>query len=381
MSATRPRVLLVAHSVDPAGGGMERINARLIGALHDRVELVVIAGELGPDLPDDVEVHKIPIPRRPMPLRFLSFYLLASIAVARLRRPGDVVHCCGAIVANRADLIQVHLFGKGVVAASGGRLAPASAPPLRRLNTAIARWMAIRAESWAYRPDRVRVLAAVSRSVADELEELAPGIEVIVATNGVDTDRFTPDPAARSELREELGLEHRPMALFVGGDFEHKGLGLAIEALGAVPELELVVVGRGDIDRFAGIADQLNLRPRVHLVGQREDIVRFDQAADVFLCASMYETGPLTLLEAAACAVPIVSTRVGVAAEIIGEDESGGILVDSDAGAIAAALRRILDDPRRRAEMGGVARHRAQSRTWETMVGQIEDIYTGLGAS
>ena len=88
------------------------------------------------------------------------------------------------------------------------------------------------------------------------------------------------------------------MALFVGGEWKGKGLGYALEAIGAAPDWHLIVVGRGDVPRYRRRAEVV-APGRVSFVGEQQDTTPYYAAADAFILPSAYEAFPISLLEAA----------------------------------------------------------------------------------
>lgn len=375
----RPSVALVAHGVHDRGG-MERACAELIRNSHEEFAFTVVAAELAPELRPLVERWvRIRVPMRPISVKFLAFFLEASLALRRVNV--DLVHTVGAIVPNRADLASVHFCHAGHRAATG-RLAPADAPPLRRINTSLARATALLAERWCYRPGRLRTLAAVSEGVAREVREHYPGVPVVVTPNGIDPDRFRPDPIERAVTRAELAAEAECcVTLFVGGDWDRKGLAIAIEALAKAradgADLVLWVVGSGDEARFAALARGLGVDGSVLFLGPRSDVERFYRAADVFVLPSAYETFSIVCFEAAACGLPLVIPELSGAGDLVGADEAG-ILVDRDAASIATALGEFARDPVRRIALGAEARRRAGAFTWEASAASVADAYRSL---
>src|SRR5204863_9662227 len=141
--------------------------------------------ELADDLARLVDWRRTRVVARPAPLRFLLFYLLAAVRLWRVRRTGDLVHTCGAVVPNRADLASVHFCHAGFRAAVDTPVDD-GAPLLRRMNTGFAVALSLAAEWWSYGRGRTRTLAAVSQGVADELARSYPGVSVGVTPNGVD---------------------------------------------------------------------------------------------------------------------------------------------------------------------------------------------------
>lgn len=366
-------VALVAHGAHEQGGGMERVFAELIRRAHSEFRLVVFSRELAPDLRPLVEWRRIPVPARPVPVLFSLFYFLAGIRLARAKV--DFVHTLGALVPNGADLASVHLCHAGFRSANH-REPRQGKPMLRRINSRVQRALGLRAERWSYGRGRISLLAAVSEGVARELEHFYPNARVLVTPNGVDTERFRPDPQSRRELRCAEGVgDEELVAVFVGGDWEHKGLSIAIEALARVQgRLRLWIVGRGDQGRFRAYAERCGVVERIRFFGIRSDVERFYHAADVLVLPSRYEAFSLVSLEAAACGVPIIATRVNGVEELLGEDEAG-FVVERTPDAFAKALTQFALDAGRRARMGQAARRSASTYTWERSTESVLEIY------
>ena len=220
----RPSVAIVAHGIHDAGG-MERVLAELIRRIHREWRVVVIASEVADDLRPLVDWRRVRVPRRPFPLKFLH--------VLRPRKPSTGMdpdrpraHLTGAIVANRADVATVHFCHAGFREATGA-LAPKSAPsdPEGEYDSgagARAGGRALVLSSWATAPPW-----PPSRAVwRAELARHYPAVPVRLTPNGVDVERFAPD-AGDARSAPPGGMVVAPgvlVALFVGGDWDRKGL-------------------------------------------------------------------------------------------------------------------------------------------------------------
>jgi UDP-glucose:(heptosyl)LPS alpha-1,3-glucosyltransferase len=232
--------------------------------------------------------------------------------------------------------------------------------------------------------DRARLRSTVHRRVVcltkDEVDALARTFgrvrpPVVVIPNGVDLERFRPPaPAERRTARERLRLdaEHR-VALFVGHEFERKGLLLAMQALVHATTVLLLVVGgtRSMVARAQREAERLGVADRVLLLGQQSDLSPYFAAADLFVLPSSYESSGLVFLEALASGLPVVATRVGIAPEVV-EDGRTGWLVDRDPVELAARLEQLAA-----AEPGtftAAARGSAEHYGWRSIAEQ----YVGL---
>ena len=357
---------------------MERAHAELIRRAHTRFDYTVFSSELDPELRPLVRWRRVAVPARPIPLRQMAFFARVSVPLARA--DVDLVHSLGAVAPNHADVITVSFCHAGSRSKTG-KLAPAGSPLTRRANTTIARGMAICAERFCYRPQRVRVLAGVSPGLVRELDEHYGAVRAELTPNGVDLGRFRPRATVRESLRAAEGVaEDDVVCLFVGGDWNRKGLAILLEAM-AHPEaprsLRTWVVGRSNLGRFAGLASSLGVADRVRFVGRRSDVERFYQAADVFVLPSAYETFSLAAHEAAATGLPIVATQVNGVEDLVGDGEAG-IPVERTSGAVAAALSTLAGDPALRARLGEEARRRVSRLTWDNAVASILALYEEL---
>jgi len=193
---------------------------------------------------------RVPGPRRPFPLAFPWFYLAASIVTSQRRR--GLVHTTGSLIANRVDLATVHFCHVGAKR-QGGLRRRRRANLAYTVNAWLSPVLSEITERWSYRRGRVRRLIAVSNGVRREVRSCFPQIGELVETipNGVDLEEFRPDGARRAVERAALGLGDDALAaLFVGGEWEGKGLGHAITAVGRRPRWHLVIVGAGRCRRI-----------------------------------------------------------------------------------------------------------------------------------
>lgn len=363
---------------------MERVHSELIRRLSGSFDFVVLSHTLQPDLSKLVTWRRVRTPRRPAAIALPLFFGVGSLYAARL--DVDILHTCGAIVGNRAQLSTVHFCHAGFRIANEG-LAPKGASIGRQLNTAFMRSFAIRAEQWCYRSERTEVLGAVSRRVEDELSEHYPFARVVSTPNGVDTERFHPDISSRLETRRSRRV--RPdeiVALFVGGDWDRKGLALAIEGVAEARRLgaplRLWVLGSGPRDRFHRYAIDRGVVGEVDFLGQDDEPARWYQGADIYLCCSKYEAFSLAMIEAASSQLPVVTTAVGGAAEIVyGEGEAhrpGGVIVERDATELARVLASLAIDHDRRRQLGATARIRADSFGWDRLAETTAMLYSEI---
>lgn len=249
-----------------------------------------------------------------------------------------------------------------------------------RLNALVGAWMSRAGERFCYRPGYTRHLVAVSGGVARELQEFfaVKAEDVTVIPNGVDRAVFAPDPRSRAEIRARLGLADGDLAaIFVGGDWERKGLRFAVEGVARTPDWHLLVVGRGDEMRYREIATENGAVNRIHFLGSMPQPAPYFSSADAFVLPTSYEAFPLVSLEAAAAGLPLLVGRVSGVEELIDEGENGWF-VERDAGAIAERLQTFGGDPGMRTAMAAAARESSGRYEWGQVVDSYVSLYTEL---
>ncbi|HEX3434326.1 MAG TPA: glycosyltransferase family 4 protein [Solirubrobacteraceae bacterium] len=357
---------------------MERVVSELALGLRARGWAVtVIAYEC--DLPagSGVEFHRVRGPSRPFVLSYPWFMLAGSLVVRRRRR--GVVMAVGAIVLNKVDLVGIHYCQQV------GPATPSRSNWLFKLNVAASGLLGRLAERICFRVNRPQRFVCVSEGVADEIRRYFPdqAARTISIPNGVDVEAFAPD-SRRSEsaaLRRQLAIgDERLVAIFVGSEWQRKGLEPAIRALALAPNWDLLVVGNGDRDRYEQLAEGLGVADAVHWIGVSRDVAPLYQLADALVFPTSYEAFPLVALEAAASGLPILATPVNGIRELV-SDGRNGFLIDADAADIAARLRQLSDDRALRERLGAAARAAALEYSWARMVQRHEALYESLAAS
>jgi UDP-glucose:(heptosyl)LPS alpha-1,3-glucosyltransferase len=281
----------------------------------------------------------------------------------------------------RADVCTVHYCHRAARTriAAGSRASRAT--PLYRLNAAVAGALSRAGEAWCYRPARTGLLCAVSGGVATELRERFPVMHgaIRMVPNGVDANVFRPDAAVRREVRGELRLDDETsLALFVGGDWERKGLARAVDALAAAPGWQLAVAGAGDPAPLVARARAAGTESRLRFLGPVREIQRLYPAGDAFVLPTAYETFSLVTFEAAASGLPLLVTRVSGVEELL-RDGDNGWFIAPDGADIARRLNLLRSDPVLAGRMADRARAAAAGYSWQAMADGYLAAYTELG--
>ena len=197
--------------------------------------------------------------------------------------------------------------------------------------------LALRLTIWActwlsWLPDGVIANSFAGRRVHRDLGYRARQFAVI--PNGVNTDRFRPDPDARRRIRGELGIEDdTPVIAMIARVDPMKDHGTFLAALDRLPGVAAILAGKG--------TESIENRPDLYCLGVREDVQEIYAASDIIVLSSAFGEGfPNVLVEGMACGLAPVATNVGDCAEIIGG--VGHVVPPRNPVALAEAVRKIL---------------------------------------
>jgi glycosyltransferase involved in cell wall biosynthesis len=161
---------------------------------------------------------------------------------------------------------------------------------------------------------------------------------------------------------------------------EQKGQRYLLEAAAQVPQARFVLAGDGPLrTSLEAQARSLGLEQRVKFLGYRSDIPDLLAGCDVFVLPSLYEGLPLSILEAMSAGKPVIATQIGGTDEAVIPNETGLLIPPADPAALAAAIRKLLDDRpfARRLALAGQARVECEFSA-ATMVQRVTNVYTEL---
>ncbi len=200
-----------------------------------------------------------------------------------------------------------------------------------------------------------------------------------VIPNGVDTDRFRPDPDIRRRTRTALGAGDDFIWIAAGRLIWKKNYPLMLHALAECGTGTLLIAGTGpDEQQLRGVADRLG--GRVRFLGAVADMPALMNAADAFLLSSEVEGLPVALLEAGATGLPAIGTAVGGVGEVIEDGITGILTPPGDVAAFAGAMTRLAAaSGAARAQMGSAARARViQQFDIRAIAGRWIELYEEL---
>ena len=350
------RVAMIIQSYVPRLGGAERQLRAVASRMAARgVELHIITrrypGFAAFEHIDGIPVHRMPI-IGPKPVASLLFTLSALLLLRRLRP--NLIHAHELLSPTTTAIAAKRLWGTPVVAKvlRGGTLGDIA--KLHRSKVSATRVPVLLS--------KVDAFVVISQEIERELEANGiPAERRHFIPNGVDTGRFAPLPTAeRQSMRDQLGMNGAPTAVFSGRLSAEKGLGGLVRAWPQVrataPGAELVILGAGDEEADLRAAAGEGIR----FAGYVENVVGYLQAADAFVLPSQTEGLSNALLEAMAVGLPVAATAVGGAPDVISHGKNG-LLVPPDAPhEMAQTIGDLLRDPAAREALGAEARRRIE---------------------
>ena len=369
----RPRVLLVAGAYSPelSSGGLQ--SAAVARALRPRLDASVLTTSSDPTLRRQDEVDGVPVSRiyidRNSRLSLVRALAGMAVALVRLLPRVDIVHIQGYSTKNILTMALAKLFRRPVVLHL--QTARHDEPDAVRSKGRLAWWAFSTADLYL----------SVSRGLTEHyLAAGLPADRIREVPNGVDATRFSPASLdERLALRKQLNLPRdRPLILFVGVISPDKQPHVLLDAWVRTqqnPALAstLVFVGATDptlfelgsrlIDRLRATVAASGFADRVVFVPPTNQVQDYFRAADLYAMPSLREGMPIALLEAMACGLPTVASRLPGSTDTMIEPGVNGLLVPpGDAAALAGGLARLLSQPAEAAAMGVKARRTVEDR-------------------
>jgi glycosyltransferase involved in cell wall biosynthesis len=217
-----------------------------------------------------------------------------------------------------------------------------------------SRYLAGLVEGWGVKPSRIRVVP-----------------------NAIHPDGYD-FPETTGEARRALGLDF-PFFLTIARLTPWKGVDRLIEALDDLPaEVRLVVVGEGpERDALEALARERGVEDRTIFTGSvaPSEVSLYLKAAEIFVLFTGYEGLSHVLLEALLVGVPIVASRKGGNPEVIRNGVDGLLVGHPDPGELHAAIRLLMTDPARRAELASAASRRSDDFSWPELFARTLEVF------
>ncbi len=319
-----------------------------------------------------ITFHKVPIIPFPRFMRPISF---AYFSNKRIRsKVYDLVHSHDRIF--RMDLFTMH-----------GIPHKTWIKEVRRKHLSLFDRSTAWVEEKGLTGLHIPMILPVSTLVKDELLKLydIPESKIHVIHPGVSTNRFSvfDRETCRHEIRQRHGLSSSDVVvLFVGMNFEIKRLDLVIQGIAGLVNkdrrlyrVKLLVVGRGNTNKYLTLAKDLGISDRVVFIGVTHEVEKYYMASDIFVMPSRFDTFGLAVLEAMMAELPvIISQKVG-ARDLIESGVQGFVLSDDPSPADVAEKLAVLMEREKRLKMGKNAQEVALQYTWDRTADQVQELY------
>lgn len=349
-------------------GGVERLVWEAARHWRHEHEVTVVAADIDETDLDGVELRRVAI-SRPTPWRFGR----AARQAYRLDEFDQVISF--GVQPVPATILWVNSVHRAWLEAS--RRFPGSSrlrdPRLRYLTKRHLERLYL--ERRYFRAPGHSLIVVVADAVGDDLVRLYGVDRRLLTTvhNGFDPAEFDPNRRARDRIsaRNEWHLpEHAVVLAMVANELPRKGYDVALRAIGRLREerLHLVLAGTADPSSYSELTADLGLVDRVHYVGPQSDVGKLHAASDVFVLPTKYEAFCLAIVEALASGLPVVTTTVPGAGDLITPGRNGLLLGNPDDDAELAELVRQAFDDRVRAELAANARPSVEHLSWDGLL-------------
>ncbi len=224
-------------------------------------------------------------------------------------------------------------------------------------------------DSWLMR--YFKHIVAVSKPIHDELKKLGYGNKTTIIANGIDYEKFSVRISVqeKSKLRELLGVSIKHILIgMISSLSVEKGHTTAIKTLRETinrgfTDVRLLIVGDGP--RFESIKTEVNerkLKEYVIFTGHRSDIKRILNCLDIYLMTSLKEGMPISLLEAMASGLPVVTSNVGDINTAIINEQNGFIHEPNDVNGFTSSITKIIKDKSLRRKIASAAQKTVQEK-------------------
>lgn len=280
----------------------------------------------------------------------------------------------------RPDLVHLHSRrGADILGGIAAKLARVPAILSRRVDNPEPRWLvALKYRLYA----RVITISEGIRQVL--LQEGLPPDKLTCVHSAVDTDKYRPG-CEREWLQHELGLAADQKLIGMAAQFiERKGHQTLLDAIPDIlqrhPKTRFLLFGQGPLhEHIQQRTREHGLTEQVLFPGFRKDLHRILPCLDILVHPAFMEGLGVTLLQAAACGIPIVAGRAGGIPEIVHEKHNGYLMQPGDVQALAQRVNQLLDDPAQARQFGQAGRSLAlQHFSIEAMVSGNLSIYHAM---
>ena len=233
-----------------------------------------------------------------------------------------------------------------------------------------------------------RLVMLTEQEKIDHLHfHIAPENKFSVVHSGINLDEFSNTSVDPAAMKRRLGIpEDNLIVGTVGRLTSIKGHRYLIEAArkiaGSRPDTTFVILGDGELlDELKNMVTRSDIEENIKFLGWRSDVAEVMSTFDIFALPSLNEGMGRVLVEAMALGRPIVASNIGGIPDLVVDCENGYLVSVGDVESLAARIRKLLDDPEKREEMGECGKKIAIDYSANAMVEKIDRVYRKLVVS
>ncbi len=384
------KIAFVAHHVN-FKTGPATVTAHLVERLSGDHQVSVCSNTIdGIDLLK-VQHYKVPALRCPKPLAHITFLISSTVLLAVLsflrKTDFDIIHSTGYDSAFSSNVITSHFCERECRRLEEANIIEIPCrsvwQKLKAWDHRLYRCLVCFLEGLIISRSNSRACIIVSQAMQEEFARHYGDAakNIIVIPNGVDTLRFHPTnrPLYRDQIRQKHGVSRSdPLLMFAGGDWERKGVRYIVEALPLLSNrtVTLIIIGSGDEKFYGQLAELRGVRERIIFVPHSSSLWEYYAASDIFVFPTMYEPFGLVIVEAMASGLPVITSRVAGAADIIIDGVNGLLLrASSDVNDLAAKIELLLSNAALRKTIGERARETAEEHSWDQAAQKTLEVY------
>lgn len=357
-------------------GGAETFSQRFImelaGAGHD-IHIFSMKWTKNPET-KNIYFHKVPAVSFNSALRDLSFAIFSSLMVKK----------------RNFDIIQSHDFSfcQDIYRAGDGchiewlRQRLKRVDYLQKLSVILNpyHWLILIMERIIFKCHKFKKIIAISELVKENLirNYNVDGKDIEVIYNGVDLVKFNPENKNiyKKEIRNLYGIDENDFViLFVGSGFERKGVKFLLAAVEKISEpIKVLIVGKGKPKKY----EKMIKKQKVIFCQPQKEIHKYYAAADIFVFPTIYEPFGNVHLEALASGLPVITTKLSGASEIITPGVNGFVVDLPEQTDKIAQYIKILMDNNIRKQMSKEARKLAENFSFDIYLRKILNLYESV---
>jgi phosphatidyl-myo-inositol dimannoside synthase len=373
---------MLNNEYPPIGGGTGTVNKEILErlALHSNYKIDLVTGSNEKkrrtvELTPDIRIIYIPLNCRNIHhasnsalIKFAFFGFFLAFKLQRKNRY-DFSFSWSTIPAGFISWLLYLFFRLPYIVRVGGPDIPGFEKRYKNIYRIISPLIKLIWKKSKYLITKCKIEKEMVSAINDKLD-----LQVIY--NGVDTEKFRPEKRA---INQHLKI------ICVARLIQRKGQDILIRSIAHLQEKGITfnvdLVGDGDeTDNYKLLAKKLKVLQQINFKGyiSRETMESEYQYADIFVLPSYNEGMSNSLLEAMACGLPVVVTKVGGTSELVVDGENGYAFPTGDEEKLYLILEKIAMEPASLNEMGEKSRRIAESLNWENIVNQYDTLFKSI---